>query len=138
MRRPLDSFPCAIGPVPLSVFPHVGPASYTVVTVTPGTVPAAGGDTVSAGPESGMKQFNVVLGGITDDGAFLVEAIPVTPSNPSTGVLTGIPSTTYKLRWISRITAAYGGQNQTAGTEVVATTDLSAQCVRLTAIGTKM
>ena len=59
-----------------------------------------------------------------------MQAIPVTVSNAN-----GQPATTYRLRWIARVTATVGGQAQTAGTEAVATTNLSAEIVRLRAIG---
>ncbi len=48
-----------------------------------------------------MKYFDLIVGGVTDDGAFLVEAIPVTVS-----AIIGGPSQTYKLRWIARVTVA--------------------------------
>ncbi len=129
--RPFDGYPDSWGAKRSSVFPHAGPASYTQVTATAGTVPVTGGDTVS-GPEAGMKYFDLIVGGITDDGAFLVEAIPVTVST-----IVGGPSQTYKLRWISRVTATVGGQSQTAGAEATAATDLSGETVRLLAIGPK-
>lgn len=137
-RRPLGGYQCAIGSKALSVFPHIGPTSYTQVTATAGTVPATGGDTVQAGPEAGVKAFDTVFGGVTDDGAFYVEAIPITVSNPNavnSSALSGIPSTTFLLRWMARVTASVGGQNQVAGTEAIAASNLSGECVRLTAIG---
>lgn len=129
MARPLDSYPDAWGAHRASVFPHAGPTSYTVVTITPGTVPSTGGDTVQA-VEAGFKFFDHVSGGVTDDGAFTVQAIPVTITN-----IVGGPSTTYKLRWVANKTATYGGQAQTINTEAVATTNLSTFTVRLKAIG---
>lgn len=131
MARPLDSYPDAWGAHRSSVFPHAGPTSYTQVTITPGTVPATGGDTVQA-IEAGFKYFDVVVGGMTDDGAFYVQAIPTTVTN-----IVGGPSLTYKLRWIAQKTATYGGQAQTAGSEAAATTNLSTFTVRLFAVGPK-
>ena len=129
--RPFDGYPDSFGAKRFSVFPHAGPSSYTVVTAVAGTVPATGGDTVS-GPEAGLKYFDRVIGGVTDDGAFTVIAIPVTVSN-----IVGGPSTTFILKWVSNVTATVGGQAQTAGAEAVATTDLSAEIVRLEAVGPK-
>lgn len=137
--RPLEGYPTSHGSQRVSVFPHTGPASYTQVTATAGTVPCTGGDTVQA-VEAGIKYFDSVSDGVSDDGAFAVEAIPITASNPSSIVssaLSGIPTTSWKLRWVARFTGAYGGQNQVVNTEVVAATNLSAICVRLLAIGPK-
>lgn len=136
--RAFNGYPDSFGSKKASIFPHVGPASYVQVVAVAGTVPiSAGGDTVQA-LEGGMKNLDFLVGGETDDGAFVVEAIPVTVSNPSgtsSSALSGIPSTTYKLRWISKVTATVGGQNQTAGSEAVAATDLSGECVRLFGLG---
>lgn len=134
--KTLDGYPAPIGYSKASVFPHVGPVSYTQCTPVAGTIPMVGGDTVQA-IEAGLKYFDSVQDAYTDDGAFVVEAVPTTVSNPASGVTSGIPSLTFKLRWTSRVTAAVGGQNQTAGNEVVAGTNLSAICVRLTAFGPK-
>lgn len=131
MARPLDGYPDSFGSHRASVFPHAGPASYTQITATAGTVPATGGDTVQS-IEAGLKYFDYLAAGITDDGAFLVVALPVTITN-----IVGGPSTTYKLWWISRVSALVGGQMQTAGAEAVAATNLSAEIVRLFALGPK-
>jgi len=133
-RRPLGNYPSSVGAVMQSIFPHLGPTSYVQVSITPGTVPITGGDTVNAG-EAGLKNFDKVEGGTTDDGAFSVSAIPISPSNPSTGVLSGIPKTTYRLKWVANKTATMGGQAQTAGSEAVAGTNLTGFCVRLAAYG---
>jgi len=137
-NRALGGYPQPAGAKVESIFPHLGPASYVQITVTAGTIPVTNGDTVYA-TEAGMKFFDRLEAGQTDDGAFTVQAIPVTitnPSNPnSTSALSGIPSTSYKLKWISNVTATIGGQVQTAGTEAVAGTNLSAECVRCYAKG---
>ena len=49
----------------------------------------------------------------------------------------GTQAATYRLRWVATRTAAIGGQNQTVGTEAVATSDLSGEIVRLLGIGPK-
>jgi len=112
-----------------------GPASYT--QVTPGAVPS-GGQVIDA-VGFGLKLFDHVLYGVTDTGQFAIEAIPVTPTVvPAAGAPIGNSAgPQYRLRWIARVTAAVGGQNQTAGTEAVAATDLSSQRVRLMAFGPK-
>ena len=135
--RALSGFPQAWGAKMVSVFGHPGPASYTQVTAVAGTVPiSAGGDRVTA-PEGGLRNYSYVVAGETDDGAFFVEAIPLTSSDPGTSSAagSGIPKTSYALRWISRVTAAVGGQNQVAGTEAIAATNLTGETVRLFAIG---
>src|ERR1017187_1126479 len=131
MSRCLDGYPTSWGSTKASVFPHAGPTSYTQITAVAGTVPVTGGDSVQA-VEAGFKYFDYVKGGITDDGAFEVEAIPVTITN-----IVGGPSKTYALKWLSRVTATVGGQAQVAGNEAVAGTNLSAEIVRLLAVGPK-
>lgn len=129
--RPLDGYPDSWGSKRSSAWGHVGPASYVQVVVTPGTIPVVGGDTVQA-VEGGLKYFDKLYGGTTPDGAFTVSAIPITA--PTT---VGAPSATMRLKWVANFTAAFGGQNQTAGSEVVAGTNLSSETVLLDAIGPK-
>lgn len=135
-KRPFDGYPTSVGSTMLSIFPHLGPASYTQLSVTPGTIPATGGDTVTAQAEAGLKYLDKLEGGVSDDGAWMVRPIPITISNPVSG-RPGLPSKTYKLQWIALVTATIGGQNQTAGSEAVAATNLSAVCVRLLGYGPK-
>ena len=130
-NRPFDGYPTSFGSTRASIFPHSGPASYTQITAVSGTVPVTGGDTVS-GPEAGLKYFEKIDGGYSDDGCWQVVAIPVTKS-----ALVGGPSTTMKLKWVAQVTATIGGQAQTAGSEAVAATNLSAVTVRLMAFGPK-
>jgi hypothetical protein len=129
--RPLSGYPQPIGASVLSIFPHAGPKSYTQVTATAGTVPVTGGDTVEA-RSAGLKYFDAVIGSMTDDGAFTVIAIPVSKSDKG-----GAASATFRLKWIANVSALVGGQMQTAGSEAVTATDLSAEIVRLTVIGPK-
>ena len=136
--RPLADYPTSFGNVRASIFGHAGPASYTQVTATAGTIPATGGDSVGVA-EAGLKYFDlIVCCDETDDAAFAVEAFPLTSSNVNSAAgLGGIPKTTFGLRWISRVTATVGGQAQVANTEAVAGTNLSAEVVRLMAFGPK-
>lgn len=139
MSRPLEGFPTSWGSQRASVFPHTGPASYTQVTVTGGATAATGGDTVEA-VEAGFKYFDELVGGVSDSGAYFVDAIPINPSSTTSinsSALSGIPATTYRLRWMARVTASLGGQSQVIGTEAIAATDLSAEVVRLVAVGPK-
>src|SRR6266496_1420294 len=129
--RPLDGFPDSWGAQRASVFPHAGPVSYTQVTITAATA-ISGGDTVRAS-EAGAKFFDFLAGAATDDGAFSVRAIPNAPST----AINGASAATYTLLWIANKTASLGGQNQTAGAEAVAATDLSTFIVRLLGIFSK-
>ncbi len=132
--RSFNGYPDSFGSKKATIFPHTGPSSYTVVTA--GGPPVTGGNVVQA-LEGGLKNLDFLVGGEDDTGRFFVECIPVTSSvtSQASSSLSGIPATTYRLRWIARITAAYGGQNQTAGLEAVATTNLSGLTVRLFGLG---
>lgn len=125
--RPLDSSPDSFGAHKASIFPHAGPASYTQVTVgsPAGTVVTVGGDIVEA-VEAGMKLFDFVVGGLTDDGLYEVKCIPLSVSGDSSNV-PAIPKTTYRLMWFVVST----------GSEVAGAVDLSASIVRLSALGIK-
>lgn len=132
--RPLDGYPTSWGSQRSCVFPHTGPDSYTKVTIAEGD-PITPGDTVLA-TEAGMKYFDHVADGVTDDGVFRVVAIPNNPSSNGNGPPSGgFPSCT--LMWFANKTATYGGQAQVINTEVAAATDLSTFIVRLLAIGPK-
>lgn len=126
--RPMDGYPTSFGSSRASVFPHQGPASYT--QLDPGAAPvlAAGGDVVEAGPEAGMKYFDFLVGGLSDSGTYDVRAAPTTQSgDPAVPSKLGQPGTTYRLLWIVVST----------GAEAAAELDLSAEVVRLFAIGPK-
>jgi len=126
--RPLDGYPTSFGSSRASVFPHQGPLSYTQVTAGAAPALATGGDLVEAGPEAGMKYFDYLSAGLSDSGTYRVEAAPTTQSgDPDTPSKLGQPGTTYRLRWIVVATGA-----QTAGA-----VDLSAEVVRLFALGPK-
>lgn len=125
--RPMDGYPDSFGSHRASVFPHVGPSSYTQITEGVAPALATGGDTVEA-IEAGMKFFEYVSGGLTDSGKFRVECIPTTLS----GVVASQasipqPSRTYRLRWVVVAT----------GAEVAGAVDLDAEIVRLFAVGPK-
>lgn len=119
MGRPLDGYPTSIGNKVLSVFPHTGPASYTQMT----TNPVAGGDTVTFANEAGMKFADKLHGGKTDSGLYSIEVF-LPAANPSTK-LSAAPAKTAVLRWVVVAT----------GAQVAGAVDLSAEIVRLEAIG---
>ena len=132
MSRPLDGYPASNGAHVESVFPHAGPSSYT--QITRGTAPAVatGGDTVQA-IEAGFKLFESVGPAMSDSGDFLVIPIPKQKS----AVNPGQQGVSYTLKWVAQATATIGGQSQTINTDAAASTDLSAQVVRLRAVGYK-
>ena|SRR5579872_2439517 len=115
MARALISgdYPQALGSRRISVIDHVGPASYTQVTVA---TPPTGGDIVQAS-EFGLKYLEAVLVEGSDNGAYDGAAFPLS------GQLQ--PSTSVALEWITAHT----------GAEVAGATNLSARTMRLLAIG---
>ena len=116
---PLADYPDSFGAHRACVFSHAGPASYTQMT----TGPLAGGNTVQA-VEAGIKYFDAVIPvGLSDSGVYRVEAVaPV--GNPSTNKQAA-HATSWRLRWVVVAT----------GAEAAALLDLSAQTVRLFALG---
>lgn len=136
VKRSFPDYPTSWGSSRASVFPHVGPTSYTQVTRNGATGLTGGGDSLTFQPEAGFKWGDVVMQGVTDSGNFEVLPIPIVPSSTS-NAQSGQQAQTYRLLWRSMVTATIGGQNQTAGAEAVAATNLSAETVRLLAVGPK-
>ena len=125
--RPMSGYPTSFGSSRASVFPHRGPADYT--PVVPGKAPAlaTGGDVVEAAGEAGMKYFDFLTGGYTDSGTYFILAIPTTVSgDPALPSQLAQPGLTYRLMWLNTI----GGEPRQGE-------DLSAEIVRLFAIGPK-
>lgn len=102
------------GNLPEAILEWTGPASYTVVTTG---APPSGGDTFPASL-LGVNQMLLVIGSASYSGHFQVVPVRVSPS-------------LWTLEWRSLVTATVGGQAQTTGTEAAATTNLSAETVRL-------
>jgi len=115
--RPLDGFPTSWGSTRASIFPHAGPASYVQIVVS-----TSAGDKALAS-EAGLKYFDFLVGGLTDSGTYRVECIPIGPSTS----IQGAPAINYLLRWVVVAT----------GAEVAGAVGLSAQVVRLLAVGPK-
>lgn len=132
----LNGYPDDFGSHKFSVFGHAGPTSYVQVT----TGPLANGDVVKVA-EASMNYFDDVHDATTDSGNFHVEPIPPAanptpkPSAGSSAVRNTGAAKSFVLRWVSRVTATVGGQNQVAGTEAIAGTNLSGEIVRLSAVG---
>lgn len=124
----LQDYPQPFGNKRVSCWYHTGPASYAALVV--GT-PPTGGDSVSD-TEAGLRYFDYIYGGISDNGQYRVEAIP-SAGNPAQaqgagqGGTQGAQQRTWKLRWEVIAT----------GAEVAGAVNLSARTVRLFAIGTK-
>lgn len=116
---PLADFPDSFGAHRAAAFYHTGPASYTQMT----TGPLAGGDVVEA-VEAGITFFDVCIPvGLSDSGVYRVEGVaPV--GNPSTNKQAA-HARTWLLRWVVVAT----------GAQAAAELDLSAQTVRLFAVG---
>lgn len=115
----LGDYPDSFGAHRASVIGHAGPASYTQLTAAP----VAGGDTVEA-KAAGLKYLDALLPcGLSDSGTYRVEAV-VSAGHPTTNKAAA-PSPTFKLRWVVVAT----------GAEVAGAVNLSAEVVRLFALG---
>jgi len=114
---PLADYPDSFGAHRASVFAHVGPTLYAAFTDTP----VAGGDVVEA-REGGLTWLDFLVGGISDSGTYLVQA--VVAAGHSSSSKAGAPSKTWVLRWVVVSTGAEAGA-----------IDLSGETVRLFGIG---
>lgn len=118
----LDMYPDAFGAHKATVFGHNGPTSYVPMQPgSPAATPIDDGDRVQA-IEAGMKLFDFVVGGITDNGLYEVVAVPLSVTTNLGG-----PTATYGLVWYTISTR----------TQVTEGTDLSGSRVRLFALGAK-
>lgn len=119
-NRPLPGYPMPEGDKYFNVFDHTGPTSY-VQFVTPAT----GGDVLKANGGGlnfgGIDALNL---DVDDSGQFAVY-----PVSNLGGYGNAVPSII--LVWYSLVTATVGGQAQTAGSQVVAGTNLSTFSVRI-------
>lgn len=125
--RPMDGFPDSFGSHRVAVFPHRGPVLYAPVVAGVAPALATAGDLVQA-VECGLKFFEFVTAGLTDSGVYRVECLPTAVSGivGSNSPSQGQPKATYRLRWVVVATGAQA-----------AAVDLSAEIVRLFAIGPK-
>lgn len=133
--RPFDGYPTSFGNIRASVFPHAGPASYTQMVINAAAAVVTPGDTIEA-VEAGMKYFDRVSGGTTDDGIFEVKIFRSAVLSTS-GSSLGPPVTKVYAQWNALKTGVFGGQAQVAGTEAAAATNLSTFVVALEALGPK-
>jgi hypothetical protein len=109
----LDGYPRDIIGKRFCVGTHVGPASYTAITVAS---PPTGGDTLYA-KEFGLKAFDSVAPLSSDNGQY--GAVAVFPEGITKG------STSCKLLWKTLAT----------GAEVAPATNLSARTLRILVVG---
>ena len=93
---------------------HSGPASYST-----------GGETINAA-DLGMGGFEFVDSMVDATAQLYAFIYPINGGNGN-----AVPSV--KVIWYSLVTATVGGQSQTAGTQVVSTTNLSTFFLRMQA-----
>lgn len=118
----LPGYEMPVGSKDFIVFDHTGPASY-VAFVSPST----GGDVINAS-DIGKGGFDFIDSDMTDPlGQVYAQIQPINGGNGN-----AVPSV--RLVWYSLVTATIGGQAQTANTQIVATTNLSAIALRLRAM----
>jgi hypothetical protein len=100
--------------LPEGILKWTGPASYVVVTAGS---PPSGGDSLPA-IVLGVNEILCVMFAGTFSGNFEIVPVRVSPK-------------AYTLQWRALRTATIGGQAQTAGTEAVVATNLSAEYAHL-------
>jgi hypothetical protein len=93
---------------------YIGPTSYV-----------QGGDAIDPHPFGCPNSLLALISSVDQSNVFRTEA----------RALYSGAQTTFQLVWIADVTGTYGGQSQTAGTEVAAGTNLSTYTVRLAGIG---
>lgn len=122
----LEGFPQSWGTKRVTVFYHTGPVSYVQMAIA---TPVITGDPLTD-VEAGGRYIEAIVGGISDNGQYRVDAVPG-GGNPSqaqpNGGTVGAAQKTWRLRWEVLAT----------GAEVAGAVDLSARTVRLTAILSK-
>lgn len=120
----LPGYDMPLGAKRLVTFDHTGPSSYT--QFTPGT--GAGGDVLLA-TGSGLNEggFDSMAPAVDSTGQIM--AYPVLFLG---GYGNAVPQVS--IRYFSLVTASLGGQSQTAGAEIVASTNLSTFSWRLTGV----
>lgn len=113
----LPGYEMPVGEKLMTTFDHFGPTSYS----------QASGDVINAS-DLGRGGFDYMQADMTDPTGQLIAYL--VPTGAGGG--NGIPSV--KLLWYSLVTATVGGQAQTAGTQIVNTTNLSTFSLRLNAL----
>lgn len=119
-NQPLAGYPQPQGEKIKLIFDHTGPASYTQFTT-----PTTGGDVINAS-DVGQGGFDELRGGVDTTGQFICYPILYLG-----GYANAVPKAI--LAYYALVTATLGGQSQTIGTQVAASTDLSGFSFRLEA-----
>jgi hypothetical protein len=122
-NRILPGYMCQIGDKLLIHFDHDGPTSYVQHVV--GTTPT-GADIVNAS-DIGVGGFDNVDAMMDQTGRLYALVIPIAGGG-------GNATQQVMLVWYAAVTATIGGQAQTAGSEIVAGTNLSTFSLRIQAI----
>ena len=124
-NQPLLGYPTDISNKHLSIFDHTGPSSYANIGTSSGA-----GDVIPASALGwgGFDKLSPLYGGYTLSGTYFVKVF--TGHTTTTPTITQGVQTTRTLQWFTT-SAAFGALS----TEVTNTTDLSAEIVRLEAIG---
>jgi len=123
-KTPLPGYPQSFGDKIATIFDRLGPSSYTQFST-----PSTGGDvTKAASGGYNLGGFDWMSSGVVDDSGQIV--MYCFPTNGGYG--NAVPS--YTLIFYSLVTATLGGQAQTAGAQIAASTNLSTFSWRLFAI----
>jgi hypothetical protein len=124
-NAPLLGYPTDFGNKHFSIFDHTGPASYSNIGTSSGT-----GDVINASALAwgGFDSLLPLFGGYTLSGTYYVKVF--TGHTTTTPTITQGVQNVRTLQWFTT-SAAFGALS----TEVTNTTDLSAEKVRLEAIG---
>lgn len=119
----LPGYETPMGAKKLVIFDHFGPASYTQSNSASTGPVTSGGDVINAADlnEGGFDSFEADMTDSTGQLYAYVQLIGGGNGNAVKSV---------RLIWYSRVTATVGGQAQTAGTQVVASTNLSTIALR--------
>ena len=113
-NRPLPGYPQQVGAKYQIIFDHTGPTSY--VRYVTGTTPV-GGDIIKA-TALGFGGFDNVDDTVDTTGQ--INAVVVMDQG---GNANAVPQVT--IKYYALVTATLGGQSQTIGTEIAASTNLS-------------
>jgi len=120
-NKPLPGYPMQLGDKIQQVFDHTGPSSYTQFAS-----PTTGGDVIQAA-DIGVGGFDAMEPVVDTTGQII--AYPVITLG---GYGNAVPKV-FIAYW-SLVTATVGGQAQTLGTQVVASTDLHTFSFRFKAV----
>lgn len=124
-NAPLSGYPTDISNKHLMIFDHTGPASYANIGTSSGA-----GDVIRALDIGwgGYDKLTPIVGGYTMSGTYFVKIF--TGHTTTTPTMTQSIQSVRTLQWFTT-SAAFGALS----TEVTNATDLSAEIVRLEAIG---